>query len=212
MRQNAVAVRARGFTLIELLVVVAVISILVAMVMPSMVKAMTSAMTASCKSSLRQIGQAVQMYKQNNLNCFLRHGQIRWQDDPTWAGNTLRPISMLHEYLDSKSEVWICAADGPTKNRGVEWYLSSFTCNGLLNGISDAVVRRPSLCIAMMCGPDDGGWIELQPPWTHDDTPYMHPTWAQYNRHDGQFNALYYDYHVELHKPIDTGRDDFEYQ
>jgi len=212
MSRNTLRTRPAAFTLIELLVVIAVISILASLVMPSIIKGMTSAMTASCKSNLRQIGSAIQMYKPQNNYCFLRHGQIRWQDDDTWAGNTLRPISMLDQCLSKMSEVWICPADSTTKNRGVEWWRASYTCSGLLNGVSDSLVRRSSLCIAMMCGPDDGGWIELQPPWTHDDTPYMHPTWGYYNRHDGKFNALYYDYHIELLRPVETGREDFEYK
>jgi len=199
-----------GFTLIELLVVIAVIGILAALLMPMVIRGMDQAMTASCKSALRQVGSAVQLYKQNNGNMFLRHGQIRWQDDDVWAGNTLRPQPMIDDYLDEKSEVWICAADGPTRNRGTQWWLASYTCNALLNGISDSAVKRPSAIISILCGPHDGGWIELKPPWSHDDSPYMKPSGAYYRRHNGRFNALYYDMHVQLLLPLDTSRDDFD--
>ena len=199
-----------GFTLIELLVVIAVIGILAALLMPVVIRAINSASVTQCKSNLRQIGSAIQLYKQNNGNMFLRHGQIRWQDDDVWAGNTLRPHPMIDDYLGMKSEVWVCPADSATRNRGPEWWLASYTCNGLLRGISDTAVKRPSAIISTLCGPHDGGWIELKPPWDHDDSPYMKPSGAYYRRHDERFNGLYYDLHVELLFPLDTSRDDFD--
>ena len=58
--------RAAGFTLIELLVVMAVIAILASLVMPSILTGMKSAMGASCKSRLRQLGQATMMYAKDS--------------------------------------------------------------------------------------------------------------------------------------------------
>ena len=53
---------ARGFTLIELLVVIAVIAILAALLLPAMARAKAAAKSASCKSNLRQLGIALEMY------------------------------------------------------------------------------------------------------------------------------------------------------
>ena len=53
---------ARGFTLIELLVVIAIIAILLAILMPAMRKIREIARETACKSNLRNIGLAVQMY------------------------------------------------------------------------------------------------------------------------------------------------------
>jgi len=52
----------RGFTLIELLVVIAIIAVLLAILMPAMRKIKEIARGVSCKSNLRNIGLAVQMY------------------------------------------------------------------------------------------------------------------------------------------------------
>ncbi len=53
---------ARGFTLIELLVVIAIIALLLSILMPAMRKIKEMARGISCKSNLRNIGLAVQMY------------------------------------------------------------------------------------------------------------------------------------------------------
>lgn len=52
----------RGFTLIELLVVIAILAILAALLLPALTAAKASARSARCKSNLRQLGLAVQLY------------------------------------------------------------------------------------------------------------------------------------------------------
>jgi prepilin-type N-terminal cleavage/methylation domain-containing protein len=52
-----------GFTLIELLVVVAIISLLAGILFPALAQTRARARESACRSQMRQIGMAIQMYR-----------------------------------------------------------------------------------------------------------------------------------------------------
>lgn len=56
----------KGFTMIELMIVVAIIAILASIIMPKLGAGRNKAQLASCKSNLRHIVIAMQMYSQDN--------------------------------------------------------------------------------------------------------------------------------------------------
>jgi len=60
--------RRRGFTLIELLVVMVIIALLVGLLLPALGRAKEEARKTQCRSNLRQIGLAYQMYATDNTS------------------------------------------------------------------------------------------------------------------------------------------------
>jgi len=60
----------KGFTLIELMIVIAIIAILASILVPNFAKSRDKANLESCKSNLRNIGLAMELYAQDNNGNF----------------------------------------------------------------------------------------------------------------------------------------------
>jgi type II secretory pathway pseudopilin PulG len=81
----------RAFSIVELLVVIGIIAILVSLLMPALTKVRQQAQTTQCAAQLRQLGQAIVLYANNN------NGYT-----PTWSG--------VHYYVNGQP----IAFDGST--------------------------------------------------------------------------------------------------
>jgi len=190
----------RGFTLIELLVVIAIIAILAAILFPVFARAREAARSASCRSNLKQLASAVQMYVQDNdgmmLSCRLNY---------SGANSPLRPGAQWHDWADmlypyvKNAGAYVCpsAMDyrpnsgyGRNGGYGLNWvYMANFSTVHPVDSVAspaNTIVLTDSAnyyCVGGKGGPGAGWWAHVQA------------------RHNDSVNIAWADGHVTTRKP-----------
>ena len=217
--------RNRGFTLIELLVVIAIIAILAAILFPVFARARENARKSTCQSNLKQIGNALHMYRQDydERNVSLTYGGTQIDDivnrqpvaSPT--GGYSWGVAIM-PYVKNTG-VFKCPSGPPPMHRGTgcwqpyRWmsYAINWQNTGRAGGGTDAQVQdvagtifisdgcsRPHSCYRFAtCGCGAAPVPYVPDAEVPPPTPPSNSASGFVWRHMDGLNHLYYDGHVK---------------
>lgn len=215
---------AKAFTLVELLVVIGIIALLIAILMPTLSKAREQGRWATCLSNLKQIGNALTMYANENRQHLPRpasngNGEfpddfIIWRNPPTTPGFTVND-TVLAKYLnagdDKLQTVYRCPSDVPEDRPQQGGLAQPFKYSYTMSKAWDEAPQQPN--------PRPARLLLIRPKLTQVRRPAdkvlvvdeKNPNDARFeyahvgaggadelgDRHNKQGNVLFHDMHVE---------------
>lgn len=198
----------RAFTLIELLVSISIIALLISILLPAMNKSRQISRSTACLANLHSLGQAVQMYADNNDGRlpavgFAHGGSV--DEANAWINTVSQEIGSekVCRCPADESPYWIKHLPGTTQLRRLSYATNYYTV-GTLEGREEfnnaTRITRPSTTIF---------WAELAETGDFAVADHVHPeTWfanplplasreVQIKRHQTRANYGFVDGHAE---------------
>jgi type II secretory pathway pseudopilin PulG len=209
-------VRHRGaaFSLVELLVVLGIIALLISLLMPALAKARAQSKYIACQSNLRQIGQMMIIYANNNGGWMFPYGGIE-EDDvrQRWFIYVLKPRTPLdpnsQNPVDWTPPIMLCPADDPNPGNYHSYVLNHHLMEHNIHYSSrppDGITPDRAVVAGEKKTTETFYFVE-----TFDGSPNGSP-YSTYGQEVETYrhgvglgsNCLYLDLHVDDHGPVNT--------
>jgi len=192
--------RLGGFTLVELLVVIAILALLVSLLIPSLRHARTMARVAVCASSERQLGLAIQQFKNGQGQHPQRIPSAAYDDPVTFGFGRWNKCSPMKGMYDTGQ--LRCPGDdtfphgGWTSSYAMLYGTQHWAHQGFDTLARRGRVERPGSVI--MFGESNTWYWDVA---LNHDNPTSYSWYMPVQRHPGWLNFLMFDLSVRPMQP-----------